>query len=82
MTEDDAIREVIEQEKRRGARRRPLDPKGKEERRKRLEDLKALIAAGDERTLIAALLERGWTEESAEFQNALKVFRAGAKKQR
>jgi hypothetical protein len=80
MTEDDSIREVIEQEKRRGSRRRPIDPKARDEARKFREDLKTLIDAGDEQALIRILIARGLKEESPEFQNALRIFRDESKR--
>ena len=80
MVEDDDLREVIESEKRRGVRRRPLDAKARSERKRVREDLRALISRGDEQAFVNYLLESGQKEGSPEFQKALKTFRDEVRK--
>lgn len=73
---DEGIRKLIEQEMRRGSRRRPIDAEELQRKRKLRHDLLIAFQLGDERAFLRVLREFGWKDESPEFQNAWKVFRA------
>ena len=77
---DDEIRKLIEDEMRRGSRRRPIDSEELDRKRKLRHDLIIAFQLGDERNFLRVLREFGLKDESPEFQNAWKVFRAETKK--
>jgi len=73
MSEDKEIRDVMKEEQSRG--RRPIDTTARAKAKKLREDIGRVLRFEDERALVTILHEAGLQEQSAEFQNALKVFR-------
>ena len=75
MPEDEDIRLVIEEEKRRGVRRKPLDTEQRRKAEKTKLDLARVLASGDERAFMKIMREIGLKDDSPEFAKALKTFR-------
>ena len=73
MSEDKEISDVMKEEQSRG--RRPIDTTARAKAKKLREDIGKVLRFGDERALVRILHEAGHPEQSAEFQNALKLFR-------
>ncbi len=73
MLEDEDIRDVMKEEQSRG--RRTVDTATQRKNKRLREDILKVILSGDERDLVKILHEAGLKEGSAEFQNALNVFR-------
>ncbi|HEV8384618.1 MAG TPA: hypothetical protein VGQ11_07080 [Candidatus Acidoferrales bacterium] len=77
MPEDDDIREVMKAEQSRG--RRPIDIDARRERDELRKILRELLKAGDEQGFMQAMRAYGWSDDSPEFQRALKIWRATPK---
>lgn len=71
---DPAVRDVIQDEKRKGTRRRPKDVNEERKKRKLAEDGLKAIKAKDVRTFTELLLRAGIREGSPEWKNAWKAF--------
>ena len=78
MVENDDIQDVMKSERRRG--RRPIDIDARRERDELLKILRELLKERDERGFMQAMRAYGWSDDSAEFQRALKIWRAKPKK--
>jgi hypothetical protein len=78
MPEDEDIRQVMEEEKRRGVRRKRLDTEERRKAEKTKLDLARVLASGDERGFMKIMREIGLKDDSSEFLKALKVFREQA----
>ena len=74
--EDRDLADVMAQEKSRGSRRRPVHAEERKRSKRLRADLIRALHAGDEREFLRLLRESGWKDESPEFGNALKRFRA------
>jgi hypothetical protein len=72
--QSDDIRDVRAEEHR-GVRRRKLDTDKKRETVRLRQDVLKAYRDRDEVALKIALLAGGWSEESAEFAEALRIFR-------
>ncbi len=77
MAEEDDLHEVMEADRRRG--RRPIDIAARRERDEIRKVLIELLKAGDEKGFMQAMRAYGWSDDSAEFQRAMKVWRAKPK---
>ena len=77
---DKDLADVMAQEKSRGRRRNPIDPEERRKRDRLHADLIRALRARDERKFLRLLRESGWKDESPEFANALKLFRAASAK--
>lgn len=75
MPEDEDIRLVMEEEKRRGVRRKHLDTAQRRKAQKTKLDLARVLASGDERAFMKIMREIGLKDDSPEFLKALKTFR-------
>ncbi len=73
---EQAISDVMAEERSRGRRRRPLDLEEKRRATRLRADLVRALRIKDEREFLRLLRESGWKDESPEFANALKCFRA------
>ncbi len=78
MPEDEGIRQVMEEEKRRGVRRKRLDTEERRKAEKTKLDLARVLASGDERGFMKIMREIGLKDDSPEFLKALKAFREQA----
>jgi hypothetical protein len=78
MPEDEDIRQVMEEEKRRGVRRKRLDTEERRKAEKTKLDLARVLASGDERGFMKIMREIGLKDDSTEFLKALKAFREQA----
>ena len=78
MPEDVDIRQVMEEEKRRGVRRKRLDADERRKAEKTKLDLARVLASGDERGFMKIMREIGLKDDSPEFLKALKAFREQA----
>jgi hypothetical protein len=78
MVEDDDIQDVMKSETSRG--RRPIDIRARREREEIRKLLLELLKAGDENGFMQAMRAYGWSDDSAEFQRALKIWRAKPRK--
>ena len=78
MPEDEDIRLVMEEEKRRGVRRKRLDTEERRKAEKTKLDLARVLASGDERGFMKIMREIGLKDDSPEFLKALKAFREQA----
>jgi hypothetical protein len=78
MPEDEHIRQVMEEEKRRGVRRKRLDTEERRKAEKTKLDLARVLASGDERGFMKIMREIGLKDDSPEFLKALKAFREQA----
>ncbi|HYS22372.1 MAG TPA: hypothetical protein VER56_00430 [Candidatus Eisenbacteria bacterium] len=78
MPEDEDIRQVMEEEKRRGVRRNRLDTEERRKAEKTKLDLARVLASGDERGFMKIMREIGLKDDSPEFLKALKAFREQA----
>jgi hypothetical protein len=78
MPEDEDIRQVMEEEKRRGVRRKRLDTEERRKAEKTKLDLARVLASGDERGFMKIMREIGLKDDSPEFLKALKAFREQA----
>ncbi len=78
MPEDEDIRQVMEEEKRRGVRRKRLDTEERRKAEKTKLDLARVLASGDERGFMKIMREIGLKDDSTEFVKALKAFREQA----
>jgi hypothetical protein len=72
---DQEIQEVMEQEKRRGKARRPLDTEQRKQRKQLEAELLRAMRDGDERAFAEALRKAGHDETSPVFAQAWKLFR-------
>ena len=70
------LADVIAEEKSRGGRRRPVDAELRRRLKRLRADLIRALHARDEREFLRLLRESGWKDETPEFANALKHFRA------
>jgi hypothetical protein len=73
MVEDEDLREVMEEEKRRG--RRPLDPAERKRREELLKYLRDLIYDSDEVRFVAAIRAHGLREGTPQFEVAADLAR-------
>jgi hypothetical protein len=71
---DPAVLDVIQDEKRKGTRRRPKNVSEERKKRKLAEDGLKAIKAKDVRTFSELLLRAGIREGSPEWKNAWKAF--------
>ncbi len=71
---DPAVRDVIQDEKRKGTRRRPKDVTEERKKRKLAEDGLKAIKAKDAGTFTELLKRAGIRENSPEWKNAWKAF--------
>jgi len=78
MPDDDDIRQVMEEEKRRGVRRKRLDTEQRKKVEKTKLDLARVLASGDEREFMKIMREIGLKDGAPEFLKALKAFREQA----
>ena len=78
MPEDEDIRQVMEEEKRRSVRRKRLDTEERRKAEKTKLDLARVLASGDERGFMKIMREIGLKDDSPEFLKALKAFREQA----
>jgi hypothetical protein len=78
MPDDEDIRRVMEEEKRRGVRRKRLDTEQRRKVEKTKLDLARVLASGDEREFMKIMREIGLKDDAPEFLKALKVFREQA----
>ena len=78
MPEDEGIRQVMEEERRRGVRRKRLDTEERRKAEKTKLDLARVLASGDERGFMKIMREIGLKDDSPEFLKALKAFREQA----
>jgi len=78
MPEDEDIRQVMEEEKRCGVRRKRLDADERRKAEKTKLDLARVLASGDERGFMKIMREIGLKDDSPEFLKALKAFREQA----
>jgi hypothetical protein len=78
MPDDEDIRQVMEEEKRRGVRRKRLDTEQRRKAEKTKLDLARVLASGDERGFMKIMREIGLKDDSPEFVKALNVFREQA----
>jgi hypothetical protein len=78
MPDDEDIREVMEEEKRRGVRRKRLDTEQRRKVEKTKLDLARVLASGDEREFMKIMREIGLKDDVPEFLKALKAFREQA----
>ena len=74
VPDDEDIRQVMEEEKRRGVRRKRLDTAQRRKVEKTKLDLAKVLASGDERALMKIMREIGLKDDSPEFAKALKAF--------
>ena len=75
MPDDEDIRLVMDEEKRRGVRRKHLDTEQRRKTEKTKLDLARVLASGDERAFMKIMREIGLKDDSPEFLKALKTFR-------
>ena len=68
----------MEEEKRRGVRRKRLDTEERRKAEKTKLDLARVLASGDERGFMKIMREIGLKDDSPEFLKALKAFREQA----
>jgi hypothetical protein len=78
MPDDEDIRRVMEEEKRRGVRQKRLDTEQRRKVEKTKLDLARVLASGDEREFMKIMREIGLKDDAPEFLKALKVFREQA----
>jgi hypothetical protein len=78
MPDDEDIRRVMEEEKRRGVRRKRLDTEQRRKVEKTKLDMARVLASGDEREFMKIMREIGLKDDAPEFLKALKVFREQA----
>ena len=71
------LRQVMEEEKRRG--RRPIDPAARKRRTELLRYLRNLIHEADERRFREAIRAHGLRDGTEEFEVALRIWREGQK---
>jgi len=71
---DPEVRDLIQDEKRKGTRRRPRDVSEERKKRKLAEDGLKAIKAKDVRAFTELLLRAGIPEDSLEWKNAWKAF--------
>jgi len=76
MPDEKDIREVIEAEKRRGIRRKPVDADMRAKQRRLLADLREALRSGDEREQRQTIAELDLEEGSPEMEELLRLFRA------
>lgn len=76
MPDEEDIREVIEAEKRRGIRRKPVDAEMRAKQRRLLADLREALKSGDERELRRTIAELDLKEGSPEIEELVRLFRA------
>ena len=74
MTQEDDIREVMDDEKTRG-RRQPGRLASRKIRKERTKTVRELLAIRDRNEFVAAIIEFGLRPGSAEFETALKAWR-------
>ena len=74
MTQEDDIREVMEDEKGRG-RRQPGRSASRKIRQERRKTVRELLGIRDRNEFVAAIIEFGLQPRSAEFEMALKAWR-------
>ena len=74
---NERIWEVMEEEKSRGKRRRPIDPEERRKRRQLENDALKAIRFRDERAFAEMLRKAGIQDGSPEYVRAWKVFRSG-----
>jgi hypothetical protein len=75
---DDEIRDVMAEEKSRG--RRPIDIAARREREELMKILRELIREGDKEGFLQAMRAYGWSDETPEFQRALRLWSEKPKK--
>ena len=75
MPDDEDIRHVMEEEKRRGVRRKRLDTEERRKAEKTKHDLAKVLASGDERGFMKIMREIGLKDDSPELLKALNAFR-------
>ncbi len=73
---DKDLADVMAEEKSRGRRRRPIDPKTRRKIEKTRQDLVRAFQAGDERKFLKILRDAGMKDELPEFVRAVELFRA------
>jgi hypothetical protein len=78
MPDDEDIRRVMEEEKRRGVRQKRLDTEQRRKVEKTKLDLARVLASRDEREFMKIMREIGLKDDAPEFLKALKVFREQA----
>jgi hypothetical protein len=71
---DREVLDVIQEEKRKGSRRRPKDVAEERKKRRLAEDGLRAIKANDARTFTALLRQAGISENSSEWKAAWKAF--------
>lgn len=69
------VKDVMDAEKRRGTRRRPLDAEARRKVAALKEDFRRAIRAKDERAFAELLRKAGYPDDSPEFVRAWKMFR-------
>jgi hypothetical protein len=74
--DEEDIRDVMEEETRRGSRRKPLDSAARAKLRRLRQDLRRALLWGDEKELMRIIGELEWKDESPEIAQILKIFRA------
>jgi len=78
VSKENDLREVMEEEKRRG-RRQPKSAQMQFRMRRLLKIWPTLIDEADEATVRAVLIEFGFEENSPAYERALRLWRAGWK---
>jgi len=74
MDEESDIREVMDEETRRGKSRRPMDLKTRKERAELRQAFRELLRDGDERDFVKALSALGIDPGSSQYLAALRVW--------
>jgi hypothetical protein len=73
---DQDIADVMAEERSRGSRRRPIDPRTRRKIEKTRQDLVRAFHDGDERKYFKILRDAGMKDGSPEFVRAAELFRA------
>jgi hypothetical protein len=76
--EDQDLRDVMEEEKSRGTKRRPVDTLERKKKRQLEADALRAIQSGDLRAFVRMLHEAGIKDGTPEYANALKLFHSFA----
>jgi hypothetical protein len=77
--EDQDLSDVMEEEKSRGTKRRPIDTLERKKKRQLEADALRAIQSGDLRAFVRMLHEAGIKDGTPEYANALKLFHSSAR---
>jgi hypothetical protein len=79
VAKENDIRDVMKEERSRG--RRPIDIEARREREELLRILRELLRERDREGFLQAMRAYGWSDDSPEFQRALKIWHEKPRKQ-